>query len=32
LEQVATLLVYLTATQGDSSPSLKERIMFGKLE
>jgi hypothetical protein len=24
--------IYLTATQGDSSPSRKERIMFGKLE
>ncbi|MBU4460424.1 MAG: exo-alpha-sialidase, partial [Verrucomicrobia bacterium] len=24
--------VYLTVTQGDSSPSRKERIMFGRLE
>lgn len=24
--------IYLTVTQGDSSPSRKERIMFGKLE
>ena len=24
--------IYLTVTQGDSDPSRKERIMFGKLE